>query len=96
MPPCRRQELQGTTTYPIVVPRPPSPLVLTKDPGDDDDLLVVVLSPLPSHSPPPSVLPHCPHLLLFPFGSDVVVVALDGRCRDVALFGTSSTGVVGG
>ena len=71
-------QLWGATTYSVVAPCPPSPLALTKNPGNDDDLVVVVIpAPLSPYSLPSSVLPHHPHLLLFPFGSDVVVVVLD-------------------
>ena len=71
-------QLWGAMAGYVVAPCPPSPLVLTKNPGNNDDQVVVVIpAPLSLYSLPSSVLPHHPHLLLFPFGSDVVVVALD-------------------
>ena len=55
-----------------------------------------VIVPCPPSPPlPSSIYPHHPYLLLFPFSSDVVVVALDGvrstcgRRGDVASFGAS-------
>ena len=57
---------------------PLHPLLATKHPGEDDEQVVVVVPlPLSSRSLPSSVLPHHPHLLPFPFGSDVAVVVLD-------------------
>ena len=72
------RQLWGAMTGYVVAPCPPSPLVLTKNPGNDDDQVVVVIpAPLSPYSLPSSILPHHSHLLPFPFGSDVVVVALD-------------------
>ena len=60
-------------------PGPPlHPLLVTKHLGEDDEQVVIVVPlPLSLRSLPSSVLPHHPHLLPFPFGSDVVVVVLD-------------------
>ena len=64
--------------YPVVAPCPPSPLVLTENAGNKDvQVILVIPAPLSPYSLPLSVLPHHPHLLPFPFGSDVVVVGLD-------------------
>ena len=72
------RQLWGAMTGYVVAPCPPSPLVLTKNPGNNDDQVVVIIpAPLSPYSLPSSILPHHPHLLPFPFGSDVVVVALD-------------------
>ena len=94
-----------TTCRPVIVALHPPPLS-TKTPGNDDTCRRSpsssspsprLLSPFPFPSPS-SILPHHPHLLLFPFGSDVAMVALDvggvqrmGGGGDVAL----SLGVVG-
>ena len=71
-------QLWGAMAGYVVAPCPPSPLVLTKNPGNNDDQVVVVIpAPLSLYSLPSSVLPHHPHLLLFLFGSDVAMVAFD-------------------
>ena len=71
-----------THATPVVVALHPPPLS-TRTPGNNDEHRRSPFSSSPSPrllSPfpcPSSILPHRPHLLLFPFGSDVAMVALD-------------------
>ena len=88
--PLSSSRTPGDNDIPRCCPLPSIPPGVDKSSGGRQRLACRRPFPPPLAFSPPSVLPHHPHLLLFPFGSDVAVVALDGRCRDVASFGTSS------